>query len=190
MREALTELKSARRRMELAQPQSALEQRTDLPPHTPLTLQTSIAISDTLLDYSAHRALVALARFAPKPNSFSEEAALAVIQAPIQVLDTLVDCGLVESVAPDRYTVHPTIVDYALLEEADPKSLECMVSYYAGYVEQHADDETALSLELENILTTAGLAVHANLREPVIRLAEPLYEFLASRGLMPSLSIS
>ena len=183
MRDALAELKTARTRLELAQSQSALEQRTDLPPNTPLTLQTSIGISDTVLEYSGHRALVALALFPPKPNSFSEEAALAVMQAPSEVLDTLVDCGLVESMAPDRYTIHQTIVDYASLEEAEPDAIQRMVNYFVGYVENHASDYRALDLELENILTTAEMAFNSNLGAPLIQLADALYLFLVSRGL-------
>lgn len=164
IRDALAELQTARTRLELAQPQSALELRADLPPNTPLTLQTSIGISDTALEDSAHRALVALALFAPKPNTFSEEAALAVIQAPAKILDTLVDCGLVESIAPDRYTIHQTIADYASLEEAEPAALERMVNYFVRYVENHASDHQALDLELENIITTAEAAFNSGLR--------------------------
>jgi len=183
MRDALAELKTARTRMELAQPRSALEQRTDLPPNTPFTLQTSIGISDTTLEYSAHRALVALTLFAPKPNSFSEEAALAVIQSPIKVLDTLVDCGLVESITPDRYTIHRTIADYASLEEVEPDAIERMVNYFVCYVENHASNCRALDLELENILTTAEIAFNSNLHHPLIHLADTLYLFLESRRL-------
>lgn len=157
MREALVELQTARTRLELAQPQSALELRADLPPDTPLTLRTSIGLSDAALEASAHRALLALALFAPKPNTFSEEAALTVIQAPARVLDALVDCGLVESAAPDRYTIHPSVADYASLEEVEPAAVERMVNYFVRYIEDHLSDRQALDLELANILTAARL---------------------------------
>ncbi len=103
LRDALTRLQATETRLQLAQPQPPLEPRPDLPPNTPLSLQVVIGLSDTALDATAHRALVDLSLFAPKLNTFSEEVALAVIAAPAEVLDTLVDHGLVESVAPDRY---------------------------------------------------------------------------------------
>jgi tetratricopeptide (TPR) repeat protein len=104
LHEALTRLQATETRLQLAQPQPPLEPHPDLPPDTPLSLQAVIGLSDAALDATAHRALANLSLFAPKPNTFSEEAALAVIAAPAEVLDTLVDHGLVESVAPDRYT--------------------------------------------------------------------------------------
>jgi tetratricopeptide (TPR) repeat protein len=183
MRDALTELQTSRIRLELAQPQSALELRADLPPNTPLTLQTSIGLSDSMLDDSAHRALVTLALFPPKPNTFSEEAALTVIQSSAKVLDTLVDSGLVESIAPDRYAIHQTIADYASLEEAEPAAIERMVNYFMHYVENHAADHQALDVEFENILTTAETAFNSNLQAPLIRLADALYSPLELRGL-------
>jgi len=183
MREALDELQTARARLELAQPQSALELRADLPPNTPLTLQTSIGLSDATLDDSAHRALVALALFAPKPNTFSEEAALAVTQAPTKILDRLVDCGLMESLAPDRYTIHQTIVDYASLETAEPAARERLVNYFANYAEKQAAEPQALDLELGNLLKAAEVACEANLYAPLIRLAQALYFPLERRGL-------
>jgi tetratricopeptide (TPR) repeat protein len=126
MREALIRLQATETRLQLTQPQPTLEPRPDLPPNTPLSLQAVIGLSDTALDATAHRALVNLSLFAPKPNTFSEEAALAVIAAPAEVLDTLVDHGLVESVAPDRYTPKP-------LSKATPW-------YFRGLVKSVAPD--------------------------------------------------
>jgi hypothetical protein len=127
------------------------------------------------LESSAHRALVELALFAPKPNTFSEEAALAVTQASTKILDTLVDCGLLESVAPDRYTLHQTIADYASLEATELAALMRMVDYFVGYAEKHILDDHVLDLELENLLTTVNFAVNFNLCDGLIRLANALY---------------
>ena len=45
--------------------------------------------------------------------AFSENAALAVCDTPVETLDTLTDQGLLEFVPPDRYTLHQTIAEYA-----------------------------------------------------------------------------
>lgn len=58
-----------------------------------------------------------LAVFAPKPNTFSEQAVYTICGLETEIffasLDGLCDAGLVESLAPGRYMLHQTIVDYA-----------------------------------------------------------------------------
>jgi transcriptional regulator with XRE-family HTH domain len=81
----------------------------------PVSLEMAIAVIDRHLDREARRALRALSAFPPKPESFSEEAALAVCQLPAEVLDTLSDVGLLESVEPGRYVMHRVVSDYARL---------------------------------------------------------------------------
>jgi tetratricopeptide (TPR) repeat protein len=262
LRDALTRLQVTEMRLQLAQPQPPLEPRPDLPPNTSLSLQVVIGLSDTALDATAHRALVDLSLFAPKLNTFSEEAALAVVAAPAEVLDTLVDHGLVESVAPDRYipgtlpgvtprylqgmvkkvipdrytprtssevtpfylrhvirtssevtpfylrhmirtssevtpfylrhvkraapnryTLHQTIADYASLQTADPAAAERLVSYFAQYVDAHAADYQALDWELNNILTALETAFKTRQYDELIRMVDALYTFLEIRGL-------
>lgn len=128
LRQALTQLQAAATRVQLAQPQSPLEQRTDLPPDTPLSLQTIIDVSAELLESAARQALRDLALFEPKPNTFGEAAALAVTESPVNVLDALVDYGLVESVGSDRYTLHQTIADYAQSDAGSAASSTTAIS--------------------------------------------------------------
>src|SRR5260370_6683345 len=59
----------------------------------PLSLHAAIALCDQQLSQQAHTALHALSVFPPKPNSFSEEAALAASQQPVEALDELWDAG-------------------------------------------------------------------------------------------------
>jgi hypothetical protein len=80
---------------------------------TPLSLYTAIAICDQQLSPEAHAALCALAVFPPKPQSFSEEAALAMSQQPREILDILGSAGLLENWGSSRYSLHQTIADYA-----------------------------------------------------------------------------
>jgi len=185
LREALTRLQATETRLQLAQPQPPLEQSPDLPPNTPLSLQAAIGLSDAALDHAAHRALVNLSLFPPKPNTLSEEAALAVIAAPADVLDTLVDLGLVECVASDRYTLHQTIADYASLQGAEAAAVERLVSYFVQYVDTNSTDFKALDRELANIQAALEATFMANLHGGLIRLIVALYSFLETRGLYP-----
>ncbi|GCE03462.1 helix-turn-helix domain-containing protein [Dictyobacter aurantiacus] len=118
LRTALAQLQDAGKRLSLEPSNSVLTPSLTpaLTPFkgAPLSVQRTIAISDRALSKQAHAALSALAIFPAKPNSFSEEAALAVCQLPVDVLDELWDAGLLESDGPGRYSLHTTIADYAL----------------------------------------------------------------------------
>jgi hypothetical protein len=121
LRAALAQLQDARQRLSLEPVSSALTPALTLSEHAPLSVQRAIAVSDRALSEQAHSALIALALFPTKPNSFSEEAALAVSQVPVEILDELWDAGLLESNEPGRYSLHATIADYARnLDEAPP----------------------------------------------------------------------
>src|SRR5260370_1570697 len=82
---------------------------------TPVSLQTILEVSDLQLEEQARYALRALSVFPPKPNSFSEEAALAVCAVPVEGLDTLNDAGLLESQGAGRYTLNQPIPHYPSL---------------------------------------------------------------------------
>jgi hypothetical protein len=60
----------------------------------------------------AHAALCALAVFPPKPQSFSQETALAMGRQPREVLEELCDVGLLENWGSGRYTLHQAVADY------------------------------------------------------------------------------
>jgi hypothetical protein len=96
---------------------------------TPLSLLTAIALCHQQLSPQAHAALCTLATaFRPKPHSFSEEAALAVSQQPLEILDELWDVGLLESCGPGRYSLHQTIADYARALDEAPVAQQQLVS--------------------------------------------------------------
>lgn len=85
-------------------------------------LQHAIRLSyDALPDDATRRALEALAIFRPKPGKFSEEAALAVLDGPVGLIDNLSDAGLVEDATTSTadgerdppYTMHRTIAEFA-----------------------------------------------------------------------------
>ena len=113
IRAALERLRIADERLRLTGQVAPLERPPSLAPAVPLSLQTVLAVSDRQLDEREQLALRALSVFPAKPNSFSEEAALAASDMPVEVLDALSDAGLLESSGPGRYMLHQVITDYA-----------------------------------------------------------------------------
>jgi tetratricopeptide (TPR) repeat protein len=182
LRRALERLQQAENRLQITRPRALLERRPDMPGDTPLSLQAVIGISDETLDDTARRALRALAVFPAKPNTFSEEAALAVADVPVETLDVLADRGLLESGGPGRYTLHQTIADYARLDLIDRTVYERMCAYFVYYVEAHKKDYVALDPEISNIVTTLQIASDQGAATMVLGV-NALYGFLEARGL-------
>ncbi|HEY7983498.1 MAG TPA: NB-ARC domain-containing protein [Ktedonobacterales bacterium] len=180
---ALERLLDAEERLRLAEPRATAERSPCLPPGTPLSLRAAIAISDQRLDCVGRRALRALAVFPAKPNSFSEEAALAVCDAPSETLDTLTDAGLLESAGPGRYTLHQTVADYARLEETDPFAQRRMATCFMTLAQRHAADYPVLEREIANILAAFQAAAGHNMREELIAGALAFAPFARARGL-------
>jgi transcriptional regulator with XRE-family HTH domain len=87
---AMERPRTAGERLRLSEPQAVLERSPNLPKGVPVSLQAVIGISEQQLDDQAKQTLYALGVFPAKPNSFSEEAALAVCQVPVETLDMLV----------------------------------------------------------------------------------------------------
>lgn len=185
LRQALTHLQAAATRLQLAQPHSPLESPNSLPLNTPLSLQASIGLNDAALDASAHQALLDLSLFPPKPNSFSEAAALAVMAAPVSVLDILVDHGLVESLPPERYSMHQTIADYAALLGASSGAPGRLAAYFVQHVEAHAAQHSLLDRDFGNILAALAAAFNQPLPDLYLRGVNAFHSFLEMRGLYP-----
>lgn len=182
LREALERLNQAEMRLQLTQPQSPLEQRPDLPAHTPCSLQTIIGLSDSALTAEAQQCLRALAHFPPKPNTFSEAAALAVSGKNLDILDTLIDSGLVECVPPERYTLHQTISDYVRLQNPDQAACQRYTAYFADFAAQQAANYPMLDLELNNLLSALDLADRCHRPIELLQTCLALHPFLLSRG--------
>jgi transcriptional regulator with XRE-family HTH domain len=109
---ALRRLQQAEARLRLEQPQATFDHSPYLPAGTPLTLGAVIGMSESMLDETSRQALFALSVFPAKPNTFSEEAALATAAVRAETLDHLVDSGLVQITAQGNYQLHQTIADY------------------------------------------------------------------------------
>ncbi|MEW5987406.1 MAG: tetratricopeptide repeat protein [Chloroflexota bacterium] len=183
LREALARLRAAGQRLALAQPQALLDSHPGLPAGASLSLPAVIGISLEALDEPARCALVALAVFPPKPNTFSHEAALAVSAAPPETIHSLVNSGLLEPSGAERYTLHQTIADYARSVHFDLLASCRLAEYFTRYVVAHEQEYPRLDREGVNILAALEAAAEQGLDDTLIQGANALSHFLSDRGL-------
>lgn len=149
----------------------------------PLSLHAAITISDQRLSPSAHEALCALSVFPAKPDSFAEEAALAVIEEPIEVLDELWDAGLLESSGPGRYCLHRTIVSYAQTQGQTTAAQKRLVDYMVAYVNEHQQDYEMLDREANIIWAAMDTAERLEMWSELVSGGVALVTFMHVRGL-------
>lgn len=183
IRAALERLRSADERLRLAEPQTLIGNHPSLDAGTPLSLQAVIGISDQQVSHSARTTLRALAIFPPKPNTFTEEAAVEISALPVEMLDELTDAGLLESCGPTRYTLHQTIADFASADARDPAVTRRLVTYFVAFAAQHTTDYAALDLESYNILAALEAAQKQKMQADLVRGVHAFAPFLTTRGL-------
>ena len=183
IRTALERLRIADERLRLTGQVAPLERPPSLAPAVPLSLQTVLAVSDRQLDEQEQLALRALSVFPAKPNSFSEEAALAASGGPVEVLDALSDAGLLESSGPGRYMLHQVITDYAKAHLTDTTAYQRAGDYFASYIEQHKRDYDLLTQEANNIFAVLDAAYTYGYYASLVRCINALFPFLFTRGL-------
>jgi tetratricopeptide (TPR) repeat protein/transcriptional regulator with XRE-family HTH domain len=185
LRAAIERLRSGEERLRLTGPQALLERSPGQPEGYLISLEAVIDISEQQLPAEARDALRALSIFPAKPNSFSEEAALAVCQTPAETLDYLSDTSLLESQGPGRYTLHQTIADFAKARarQSDPAVPARLAAYFAAYAEAHQHDFDALSQELPNIFAALEAATAADQPESFVRCVNACFHFFFTRGL-------
>ncbi|MFN2135218.1 MAG: ATP-binding protein [Candidatus Promineifilaceae bacterium] len=184
IRAALEALQQTEKRLLLAQEASIISRETypSLPHNTAISLSAVISISETRLSAEGRRALRALALFPPKPNSFSEEAALAVANTSTDTLDSLVDHGLLESVRRDRYTLHQSIYDYARLDGLEGGARERLAIYYHAFVAAQEPGMGEIELEVDNINAALQEAVNCRQRDLLWSLIDALMPFFDDKG--------
>lgn len=183
LRAALERLRSVDERLRLAEPQMLVGGHPSLSAGTPLSLQAVIGISDQQMSQEARTLLRAVAIFPPKPNTFSEEAAVAVSALPLETLDELMDAGLLESSGPERYTLHQTIADFARTQLRDEAVAGRMVAYFVDYIEAHTTGNSALERESSNILAALEIAFERGIWPALVRGVHAFASFMITRGL-------
>lgn len=185
VRAALERLQNTAERLQLTGPLSPLERSSGWDSEASLSLQTVIALSDRQLEEQEQAALRTLSLFPPKPNSFSEEAAVAVSGVPVEVLDGLSDAGLLESSNSGRYTLHQTIADYAKLHLTDSAAFTRMAEFYTGFVTRHQSvgDFDLLEQEVQNIFAALEVTYTHQQAESFVGMVNALFSFLLVRGI-------
>ena len=179
---ALDRLHQAEKRLWLTLPQAPTECSPSLRSDMPLSLHVIIGLSYHYLDEQAQYALRALSLFPAKPNTFSEEAALAVSAVSTETLDSLTSAGLLEGSGNDRYTLHQVIADYAQLQPIDTAAQERMARFFISYVETHTTDYDALELESSNVLMALTIAREMGATQLVATALHGLARVASARG--------
>lgn len=180
---ALERLQSAEERLRTEEPQLPLEQHTSLPEGAYISLKAVIQISEDILEGDVRGALRALSVFPAKPNTFSEEAALAVTVVLNEVVYKLVDVGLLETSAQGRYFLHQTISDYAGEKLTEIKAFERMSDYFQDYLQRYQDNYNTVEVEQENVRAILQWSMESRRFDSAANLVIPFFEFLESRGL-------
>lgn len=179
----LDRLLDAEERIQLSQPQVGVQRDFRLAPGHALSLQTIIGLSEAALESETRQMLSALAVFPPKPESFTEEAALAITRQSVQFLDSLVDAGLVECTGPDRYTLHQTVADYARTRYHDTEAEERLARYYIDMLISQKHDYSRLELEIGNLQRAFQVAAERMLSETYLQGVLAFVPFLQDRAM-------
>ena len=178
---AMERLQDAKQRLEMSEPRllllGAISER-----EAEVSLAAVIAVSVQQLDEQARDVLRSLAVFPAKPHSFTEEAALAVSEARAEVLDRLSDAGILESAGAGRYTLHPTIADYARQQELDTRVVERLTRYCADYAERYTQDFEALERESSVLLAGLETAYKQQQEADLLRAVSALADYWLARG--------
>jgi tetratricopeptide (TPR) repeat protein/transcriptional regulator with XRE-family HTH domain len=182
---ALKRLLNARERLLLTLPQSALEPSSNLSIGVPLSLHTVIAVGERGLSRSAQEALRALSVFPAKPNSMTEEAALAVSGANGETLDELTDSGLLEGCEYGRYCMHQLIADYARTHVPVRSASQRFLLYMINNAVLHRKDHEKLAQEQENIAVALQEAWQENHLAEYVCGVNAFAPFLLVRGQFP-----
>lgn len=180
---ALARLSNAQVRLHISELRGPTERHSSLSLNAPLSLQSVIDVTGQQLDPQTRATLYALSVFPPKPNHFSEQAALAVANCDVTTLDTLVDTGLLEISDTGHYTLHQTIADYARSNLRDDTAYNRLITYTTDFVVAHKKDYENLEKEYATILAALELAYASGKEQELMRCVYAFIPYLRSRGL-------
>ncbi len=191
IRSALSGLHLAENRFQLEINQAVLDKdaHPSLPSGMPISLHTIIGVSDETLTSVAQATLRVLSLFPPKPNSFSEEAAVAITSGIepdtdklLDALDELSDHGLLETIGQDRYSIHQSINEYAYLQLTPSLPRVEMARYFTKFVTGNAENQADLDRELDNITAALEAAKSIDRDDLLWDLLDAIFPFLEIRG--------
>lgn len=147
-----------------------------------VSLQRVIELSCESFSAEEMGAFIALTILPPKPNSFGLEMALALIDGPSAIFYLLVDCGLVESLGGDRYTLHQSVHDVALPPQPDLTVVTRCIWQMVLTAERVKHNHQILSREQTNIEAALKLCEEYREFEAASRILIPYGRFLLDRG--------
>jgi tetratricopeptide (TPR) repeat protein len=181
---ALEDLKRVEARLRLEQSQISPGSSPSLPKDAPLSLIAVIAVSDEALDKETKLVLRALSVFPPKPNTFSQNAALLVSSNPDTTsLYKLYDSGLLEKDRSGRYTLHQTISDYGREKLTEKTAYIRLATLFTDYVRNNAINYSLLDQEYINIIAALEIAITMQIYPIAIQGVNAFYPFLEAKGL-------
>lgn len=146
------------------------------------SLDTTIALSDHHLPPLAQTALRALSVLPRGPFSFSEDAALAITATGLEVLDLLVDAGLLEPAEKHSYRMHPVISDYACYHRGERAPQIRLVEYMKNICVDHGTNMTLLEREYATLLAGIDAAATLEMHNELIRGVLTLIPLMRLRG--------
>lgn len=184
---ALERLSNAEERLQIQEPHGPVESHPSLTSDIQLSLHSVISVTDQQLSPATRSAFYALSVFPARPNTFSEEAALAVAACEVDILDTLIDIGILESSGTSRYTLHQTIRDYTYLQlQRSPEHDDAqrrLVAYTCAFLAERSSDYEQLELESPTILTALEQAHRLAMLPELIQGTIAFTPYLQLRGL-------
>jgi tetratricopeptide (TPR) repeat protein len=179
---AMAELADHKLRLELAQ------RRLGAMSDTAMTLREVIALSLEGLPGHVADAFYDLGAFAPQPDWFDKEAALAVTQAELGALALLIACNLVNQEG-DTLSIHQVVADVA----QEKSSVDAFIrhqEYYFALVTENLDDRRRVVdwAKIDSAYGQIKRAWLATTREhDRLRVLEALSEFQIAHGLAKEL---
>lgn len=183
---ALERLSDTTERLYISEPHGIVDRHPSLSPDTPISLASVISVTYAQLDPEQQASLRALSVLSPKPESFTEETALAMTSRTTDLLDFLVDTGLLEISESSHYTMHQTIADYAnaQLDKAARTTLrEHLIDYIIALVSGYKKDYARLEQESSAILAALEAAYELGKSEALMSIIYAFIPYLRSRGL-------
>jgi tetratricopeptide (TPR) repeat protein len=166
---ALTHLHDTEQRLRLQVPQAPIDRPLTLPAGVEVSIESVVAVSDFLLPPPARKALRCLAILPAKPTLLTRETALAVTNAPVEVLNILCNAGLLEKYGFNHYMLHTLIADYAQAQGPEPEASFRLIQHGISFVEAHHTDASTLERESAMILAALDQAWHMKQYRELIR---------------------
>lgn len=132
-KEALSQMQYPHERLKLAQ------KRLGSLAGEAVSIEESIALSLEGLSNEAVLSFYALGAFAPNPEQFSREAAMAIVEADLETLTLLVARNLVEIGQDGELSLHQVVADFARTHTVET-AIQRHRSYYLTVVNQDSED--------------------------------------------------